>query len=60
LKFLINDCISIENEIKDINEMIKKIISEKNIEVKFSPEDEVNDKISKEIKKFGEIRYNKK
>ena len=63
LKFLINDCISIENEIKDINEIneiIKKIISEKNIEVKFITGDEKTEKISQEIKKFGEISYNKK
>ena len=47
LKCLINDCISIENEIKDINiinETIKKFNSEKNFEVKFSPGDEETNK----------------
>ena len=62
LKFLINDCICIENEIKDINiinESIKKFNSEKNVEVKFSPGEEGINKFSEEIKKFGEIIHNK-
>ena len=62
LKFLINDCICIENEIKDINiinESIKKFNSEKNLEVKFSPGEEGINKFSEEIKKFGEIIHNK-
>jgi len=62
LKFLINDCICIENEIKDINilnETINKINSEKNFEIKFSPGEEETNKISEELEKFGEIIYNK-
>ena len=62
MKFLINNCISIENEIKDIkiiNETVKKFNSETNFEVKFSPGDEEAEKIE-EITKIGEIIYNKK
>ena len=63
MKFLINNCIRIENDIKDIktlNETIIKFNSETNFEVKFSPGDEEVNKMSEEIKKIGEISYNKK
>jgi hypothetical protein len=64
LKFLINDCINIENEIKTIskiiNESFKKFNSEKNLEVKFSPGEQETNKFLEEIKNFGEICYIKK
>jgi len=57
LNYLINECINIENnfkEINDINEKIKKCILSQKIEIKFCPEEEIN--------KFLEIikwEYNK-
>ena len=62
LKSIINDCINIENNIKDINRIndsIKKWNSYNNKKIKFIPEeDEINNFIEK-IKIFGEIAYNK-
>ena len=62
INFYINDCIEIENNIKNINiinENILKRISNKNKEVIFSPnEDDIND-ILKIIKEFGKIDYSK-
>ena len=59
LKFLINDCICIENEIKDINiinESIKKFYSV----VKLGQWKEEFNKFYEEIKAFEEIFFNKK
>ncbi len=59
LKSLINDCISIENnlcEINEVNEKIKKVNSLK-LDIKFEPqEDEILDFIQT-IKNFGELNY---
>ena len=61
LNSIINDCIDIENNIKDINmlnQKIQKSISMSNIEVKFNPEKNEDLNIFLEnIKKFG-IVYN--
>ena len=62
LNSLINDCINIENNIKeinDINEKIKKCNLNQNIEIKFYPEkeDEFN-KFVEKIKSFGKISDN--
>ena len=61
LKFLINDCLNIENDIKDIN-IIKENINKCNdieSEIKFSPEE--NEKNLNEfllnIKNFGSFSY---
>jgi hypothetical protein len=57
---MINDCIVIENNIKDINiidKNISKSNSNKNKEIKFN-EDGINN-ILEIIKKFGKIYYNK-
>jgi len=59
LNSLINDCINIENNIKEINninEKIKKCNLNKNIKIKFYPEeeDEIN-KFLEKIKSFGNI-----
>ena len=62
LNSIINDCIDIENNIRDIkivNEKIKKSNSKINIEIKFNPaEDELN-KFLENINHFGNIYYNK-
>ena len=53
----INDCIDIENKIKnivEINENIEKCNSKK-ISIKFSPQDEQTIGIEEKIKNFGEI-----
>jgi len=60
LDIFINDCINIENNIRDINNInnnIQRIISNKNVEIRFR-EDEINN-ILELIKKFGKIYYNK-
>ena len=63
LNSLINDCINIENNIKEINNIngtIKNMNLNKNIKIKFIPEEEnyYND-LLESIKKFGKISYNK-
>jgi len=62
LNLLINDCINIENNIKDINninEIIKNINLNKNKKIKFSPEEEYNyNNLLESIKKFGKICFN--
>ena len=60
LNSLINDCINIENNIKEINninEKIKKCNLNQNIKINFYPEeeDEIN-KFLEKIKSFGNIR----
>ena len=57
---LINDCVNIENNIKDINlinDSIKKYNLITDLEIKFSPENEGFDKFIKTIKTFGKIYY---
>jgi len=62
LNSLINDCINIENNIKDINninEIIKNINLNKNKKIKFIPEEENNyNYLLESIKIFGKICYN--
>ena len=62
LNSLINDCINIENNIKDINninEIIKNINLNKNKKIKFSTEEEYNyNNLLESIKKFGKICFN--
>ena len=57
---LINDCINIENNIKEINninEKIKKCNYNQNIKIKFNPEEENEiNKFLEKIKSFGNIR----
>ena len=58
LNSIINDCINIENNIKNINLIntnINKLKLNNNIELKFSPENEELDKFIQNIKKFGNI-----
>ena len=60
LNLNINKCIYIENNVKDIiskNDTLKKYISMNILEVKFNPEEEINDFLEK-IFKFGRIIYN--
>ena len=60
LNCIINDCINIENNIKEINiitQNIQKSNSNKNLEIKFN-EDGINN-ILEIIKKFGNVYYNK-
>ena len=58
----INNCINIENNIKDINniyEIIKNINLNKNIKIKFIPEEENNyNDLLESIKVFGKVCYN--
>ena len=57
---LINDCLNIENNIKDINlinESIGKINKSKNIEIKFYPELDAINNFLNTIKTFGKIYY---
>ena len=62
LNALINDCINIENNIKNINiinEIIKKCDRNKNITIKFYPQNEEGMKeILDSIRIFGKIHYN--
>ena len=61
LNSYINDCINIENNIKNIN-IIKENINKCNInnemKIKFSPKNSQLDKFIETIKSFGEINYN--
>ena len=60
LNSLINDCINVENNIKDIdiiNNNINKINLNKNKIIKFSPEEENNNDILHKIKIFGKVYY---
>ena len=55
----INDCINIENNIKnilEINENIKNC-SSKEIDIKFKPENELSQELKTNIQQFGEILY---
>ena len=60
LNKLINECIIIENTIKNINEIYDKVKgfnSQKNIEFKFEPKNEEDkNNIIKTIKDFGNIK----
>ena len=61
LNSIINDCINIENNIKNINLInlnINKIKLNNNIKFKFTPENEDLDKFIQNIKKFGNINNN--
>ena len=51
----INDCIIIENNLKNIIEINKNIDNSKKINISFIPENEENIEIIKNIKKFGKI-----
>ena len=58
LNSIINDCINIENNIKNINLIntnINKLKLNNDIELKFSPENEDLNKFIQNIKKFGNI-----
>ena len=58
LSSIINDCIIIENNIKDIkeiNEKIEKSKSSLNIKIEFSPKEEDINEFLDNIKKFGKI-----
>jgi len=58
LSSIINDCLNIESDIKDINilkENIKKCNSNKDLEIYFSPEEDEINKFLDEIKNFGKI-----
>ena len=60
LNYLINDCIMIENDIKEINkinEIIKKCISFQ-IKIEFKTKENENDDLVKMIKTFGDIHNN--
>ena len=60
LNYLINDCIMIENDIKEINiinEIIKKCISFQT-EIEFKEKENENDELVKKIKSFGNIQNN--
>jgi len=64
LSSFINDCIMIENNIKDINiinENIKKCNNKNDIKIKFIPEEEGVHNFIENIKKFGKLNiYDKK
>ena len=59
LSSIINDCIDIENNIKDIKEENEKIKKSKsiNIKIKFNPKEDGINKFIKNIKEFGQIYY---
>ena len=59
LNSLINDCIIIENNIKDINYINEKIDNSNsmNLNIKFSPEESGINNFIKSIKSFGNIYY---
>ena len=60
LNCVINDCIEIENNIKDINlinQNIQKSNSNKNKEIKFNPDEDGINNILEIIKNFGKISY---
>ena len=61
LNSMINDCINIENNIKDINminENIKKVNKNNKIKMKFSPEENSINKFIENINEFGKLSYN--
>ena len=62
ISLLINECIIIENNIKDINiinEKMKKSNEQINMKFKFNPEEEETiNKFIQNIKSFGKISYN--
>ena len=59
LNSIINDCISIENSIKTIHFLDRRInnvkINNNNIKICFSPENEDFDKFISKVKTFGSI-----
>ena len=60
LIFLINDCINIENNIKEINfinETIKKCNSKSNLKINFNPKENEIEEFLKAIKNFGILNY---
>ena len=60
LNSCINDCINIENNIKNINiiqESIKKCNANKNIKIKFRPENEALNKFLESLNSFGKLMY---
>ena len=62
LNNFINDCIEIENNIKEINIINQNILkskSNKNKEIKFKPEEEGISNVIEIVKNFGGIYYNK-
>ena len=63
LSSIINDCLNIESDIKNINilkENIKKCNSNKDLEIYFSPEEDEINKFLDEIKNFGKIFHCKR
>ena len=59
---LINDCINIENNIKEINiinETIKNCNSKADLNIKFIPEENEIEEFLKSIKNFGILNYDK-
>ena len=63
LSSIINDCLNIESDIKNINilkENIKKCNSNKYLEIYFSPEEDEINKFLDEIKNFGKIFHCKR
>ena len=62
LNSYINDCIKIENDIKNIkiiNESVKKFYINEKIKINFSPKDNELNTFLENIKSFGKIYYNK-
>ena len=60
LIFLINDCINIENNIKEknfINETIKKCNSKSKLKINFNPKENEIEEFLKAIKNFGILNY---
>ena len=58
ISILINECLNIENNIKDIknvNENIKKCNNANNLEILFSPEEDGVNKFLEDIKVFGKL-----
>ena len=61
LNSLINDCLNIENNIKDINKINESVnkCNSTDLKIKFSPEEEEINSFLETIRKFGKIYYNK-
>ena len=61
LKSLVNDCLTFENNIKEINEIKENVakFNVNNIDLTFSPEENEINYFLNEIKKFGKTIYNK-
>ena len=58
LNSLINDCLEVEkiiNDIKDLDEKLKKFTSKTNIQIKFNPEEDEINEFLKLINNFGKI-----